>query len=371
MNIWIDGYEANVNQRLGSGQVAAGLLKALYEKKKKNSYTICLPNDPTVDLPKERENWKYKILKPKILWSKISLPFALFREKQKPDLIFSPTHYIPQFSPVKRIGMIFDLSFLHYPESFVKKDLYQLKIGSKFSIYNASHIITISNFSKKDILKNYAVSKDKITVAYPGFDRSVFKKVPQEVVSKVLEKFQVNGSYIVFIGTLQPRKNLIRLIEAVSKIKNLNLVVIGKFKGEGKEGWMYDEILERPKKLNIDSRVIFTGYIPNDEVVALLNGATCFILPSLWEGFGIPVVEAFACGTPVIVSNVSSLPEVVGKAGLLVDPKSQDQIEQAIRVYLSDKKLRSKMIKLGTEQVKKYSWEKMAKKVVEVFEKTK
>ncbi len=368
MNIWIDGYEANVNQRLGSGQVAAGLLKALYEYDKKNSYTVCLPNEPINDLPKERENWKYKILKPKILWSKIALPFTLFKERQKPDLFFSPTHYIPQFSPVKRVGMIFDLSFLHYPGSFAKKDLLQLKYGSKFSIYNSNHIITISDFSKKDILRNYTIGKDKITVAYPGFDKVSYKKISLEKINEVLDKFKITNPYVVFVGTLQPRKNLIRLIDAISRIENLQLVIIGKFKGEGREGWMYEDILERPKKLKLEDKIIFTGFIPTEEVVAFLNGAVCFILPSLWEGFGIPVVEAFACGTPVIVSNVSSLPEVVGKAGLLVNPKSEDQIEQAIRVYLTDKKIRTKMIKLGFEQVKKYSWEKMAKKVIQVFE---
>lgn len=370
MNIWIDGYEANVNQRLGSGQVAAGLLKGLYDLDKKNNYTICLPNDPMGDLPKETKTWKYKIIKPKIFWSKIALPFALFKAKDKPDLIFSPTHYIPQFSPVKRIGMIFDLSFLHFPESFNKKDLIQLKVGSKFTVINSNKIITISNFSKKDILKNYGISKEKVVVAYPGYDKNTYKRIPKEKVSEILDKFKIISPYIVFIGTLQPRKNLIRLMDAVAKIEDLNLVVIGKFKGQGKEGWMYDDILERPKKLKIEERVIFTGYIPSEEIVALLNGATCFVLPSLWEGFGIPVVEAMACGTPVVVSNVSSLPEVVGKAGLLIDPKSTDQIEQAIRVYLTDKKIRDKKTKFGLEQVKKYSWEKMAKKVLEVFQKT-
>ena len=129
MKIWIDGYEANVLQRLGSSQVAFGLLSSLEEIDKENDYTVLLPNSPLDDLPKEREGWSYKILKPKMLWTRAALPLALFTAKQKPDIFFSPTHYIPRFIPsqVRSIATIFDLSFLHFPDSFLKKDLWQLK----------------------------------------------------------------------------------------------------------------------------------------------------------------------------------------------------------------------------------------------------
>ncbi len=359
MKIWIDGYEANVIQRLGSSQVAFELLKGLEKEDFKNDYTILLPNPPVVDLPKERTGWKYKILKPKKLWTRIALPLVLFSAKQKPDIFFSPTHYLPRFVPkgVKKVVTIFDLSFLHFPEMFTKKDLWQLKNWTNFSAQNADHILTISKFSKDDILKQYKISKDKVTVAYPGYDRESFK--PQG---------EKQDNYIIYIGTIQPRKNLIKLMEAVSRIENLNLMIVGKSTGEGRQGWMYDDILKTPKQLGIEDRIKFLGFIPTEELITLLSGATAYIQPSLWEGFGIPVVEAMATGVPVIVSKVSSLPEVAGQAGLLVDPYSVDQIEQAIRTIVSDKKLQQKFSKAGLVQSKKFSWDKMAKQVIKIFE---
>ncbi len=369
MKIALDGYEANVEQRLGSSQVAFELLKNLEEIDHKNEYSILLPDKPLPDLPKERVGWKYKILKPKRLWTILALPFFLYTTKDKPDLIFSPTHYIPHFSPVKRIVTIFDLSFLHFPQSFLKKDLWQLTRWTKFSVENANHIITISNFSKIDIIKKYKVSKNKITVAYPGYDKDKFKVQSSKFkVEEIKERYGIEGNYIIYIGTVQPRKNLIRLMEAVARIDNLKLVIVGKTSGEGKQGWMYDETLAAPKSLKIKDRVKFLGFVPTEDLQYLLSGAVAFIQPSLWEGFGIPVVEAMACGVPVLVSNNSSLLEVAGKGGLGFDPYSIDQIEQAIRTIVSDHKLRQKLSKIVLNQAKKFSWREMARTILKTFE---
>lgn len=372
MKIAIDGYEANVPQRLGSSKVAFELLKQ-FAKDKKNEYTVFLPSQPLPDLPPENKGWEYKILKPKKLWTRIALPIALYFGRKKFDLVFSPTHYIPRFSPVKRVATIFDLSFLHLPQTFTKKDLWQLSNWTKFSALNADHLITISDFSKKDIIEKYGVDKNKITVAYPGYDKNKFKNQSAKFkVEDVKEKYKTGDTYIIYIGTVQPRKNLDRLIEAFARVskdtKNAKLVVVGKSGGEGRGGWMYQETLQLPRKLRIADRVEFCGFVPLDDLPPLLAGAKGFILPSLWEGFGIPAVEAMACGTPVIVSNVSSLPEVVGSAGLLIDPYSIDQIEQAIRLVFSDNKLREKYSKMGVKQAGKFSWEKMAKTILKVFE---
>ncbi|MBI2196519.1 glycosyltransferase family 4 protein [Candidatus Daviesbacteria bacterium] len=378
MKIWIDGYEANVLQRLGSSQVAFELIRNLEKIDQKNDYTIVLPAPPLEDLPRERKRWKYKVLRPKRFWTRIALPLALYGAKEKPDIFFSPTHYIPRFRPAKveRVVTIFDLSFLHFPEMFIQKDLWQLKGWTKFSVENAEHIVTISEFSKGDIVKQYGLNKDKITVAYPGYDNDKFKVQSAKLEVEVIKKrYKIGDNYIIYIGTIQPRKNLIRLMEAfarvVQDVNGLELVVVGKTKGEGKQGWMYKDILQTPTDLGIEDKVKFLGFVPTEDLSSLLSGAVAFIQPSLWEGFGIPVVEAMACGVPVIVSNVSSLPEVVGKAGLLVDPYSVDQIEQAIRTIVSDKKLQQKYSKEGTIQARKFSWDKMAREVLEVFEKIK
>lgn len=370
MKIAIDGYEANTLQRLGSSQLAFELIKHLEKIDHKNNYEIFLPDPPMTDLPKPRDGWMYKILRPKKLWTQIALPLALYMTKQKAELIFSPTHYIPRFSPVKRIATIFDLSFLHFPQMFEGGDLWKLKNWTKFSVNNADWIVTISNFSKQDIVKQYGVDKNKITVAYPGFNQEIFHPISDEKkIKKVSKKYGTGDNYLISIGTIQPRKNLVRLIEASSRIDNLSLVVVGKTKGEGKGGWMFEDILDTPKRLGVERRVKFLGFVPREDLPYLLSDAVGLIQPSLWEGFGMPVLEAMACGVPVIVSNVSSLPEIVGDAGFLIDPYSLDQIEEAIRILVTDKKLREKYAKASLIQAQKFSWDKMAKLLLKTFEK--
>lgn len=377
LNIWIDGFEANVPQRLGSSQVAFELLNNLEKIDNKNNYTVLLPAPPLDDLPKERENWQYKILRPAKFWTLLRLPLALLRAQPKPDLIFSPTHYMPRFTKVTRVVTIFDLSFLHFPQMFLKRDLYKLTKGTRYSVLNSDHILTISNFSKEDIVKNYQIKPARITVSYPGFDHRVYRPITdQKKIDWIKKKYQIDFSYLLFIGTIQPRKNLIRLIEAFCQViknqgdefKQLKLVVVGKTTGFGRKGWMYQEILDKPRNLGIEDRVIFTGFVPTEELPFLISGAIVLTIPSLYEGFGIPVIESMACKTPVIVSNVSSLPEVVGENGILVDPYSVEQIAQAISTIVTDKKLRTKLADQGLKQVKQFSWEKMAKDVLKIFE---
>lgn len=368
MRILIDGYEANVEQRLGSSQVAFEIICNLEKIDHQNEYTILLPTPPMSDFPRERVGFKYEILKPKKLWTRIALPFFLYKNRKKFDLIFSPTHYIPLFSPIPRVVTIFDLSFLHFPESFLKKDLWQLKNWTKFSAKNADHIITISNTSKKDVVNEYGVKKDKVTVIFPGYKKEAIKKATQEEIKMVKSKYDLGDSYILYIGTVQPRKNLLRLIEAVSRIKDLELVIVGKTSGVGRQGWKYEEILAAPKRYDVENRIKFLGFVPVEDLSGLITGAKVFIQPSLWEGFGIPVLEAMACGTPVLISDNSSLPEVAGNAGLKFDPYSVDQIEQAIRTVVTDLKLRQKLSKASLKRVGRFSWKKTAREVLKVFE---
>ncbi len=378
LNIWIDGYEANVPQRLGSSQVAFELLNNIEQIDKKNHYTIFLPSQPLDDLPKERKGWRYKVLKPAQLWTLIRLPLELYRSQIKPDVFFSPTHFIPRFTKVKRIVTIFDLSFLEFPKMFLKSDLYKLTRWTRYSILHATHILTISESSKKDILKHYKVKPNKVTISYPGFDAKVYyPHKDQEKVKQIMDKYKIYGPFIIFVGTIQPRKNLVKLIEAFGEaiknegliFKELKLVIVGKTNGIGRKGWMYEKILNRPKEIGIEDKVIFAGFVPKEELTYLISRAIVSLQPSLYEGFGMTAVESMATGTPVIVSDISSLPEVVGKDGILVDPNSTEQITQAISTIVTDKKLRDRLSKSGLLRVKKFSWHKMAKDTIRVFEK--
>lgn len=339
MKIAIDGYEANVENRVGIGRYAFEILKALYPIARKHTVTVFLPNKPKSDMPP----WQYKVIGPKRFWTFVGLPLALQRESF--DVVFSPTHYIPRFTNIPCVMSIMDLSYMDYPEMFRKKDLYQLTNWTKYAALHASKILTISEFSKNAIIKAYGVPAAKVVVTYPG------------VTMDSSQKKNTYQNYILSVGTLQPRKNYIRLIEAFSKLDTeLTLVIVGK------KGWLYEEILESPQKFGVQRRVKFLDFVADGELPALYKGARCFVLPSLYEGFGLPVLEAMSYGTPVVISNVSSLPEIAGREGIYVDPMNIESIVRGMKKGLVAKHGES-------TQAKKFTWEFAAKQTLEVLEK--
>ena len=361
MKIGLDGNEANTENRVGSGKYSYELIKQ-FSNDTKYEFEVFLKQNPLSDLPKESKNFKYKVFGPKFMWTQFALPLHLTFGK-KPDVFFSMSHYGPRFSPVPYVITIFDLSYLHYPGLFNKNDLHKLANWTKYSIRGAKHIFAISKSTKEDIVKNYAVDPGKITVTYIGYDLKLFKPQSKDKIEKVKKIYKIKGDYLIFVGTLQPRKNIVKLIEAFEKITHpLQLVIVGK------RGWLYDSIFQKVKDLDLKKRIIFTDYVPDDDLPPLICGAKAYVLPSLWEGFGIPVVEAQACGVPVVVSNVSSLPEVIGDSGILVDPEKVDSIADGIKKALSEE-TRIILVKKGLENVKRFSWEKCAKETLKVLEK--
>ncbi len=368
MIIGLDGNEANVKKRVGSGIYAFELIKQ-FSKNKEHNFLIYLKENPLEDLPKA-ENFRYTAFGPKKMWTQFALPLKL-TFGQKPDVFFSLGHYGPRFSKVKYCITIFDLSYLHFPDLFREDDLYQLQRWSSYSIKNAFHIFTISKSTQDDITQNYGTTPSKISVTHIGYDQDKYKPQSKEKINKIKRKYKVDGDYIIFVGTLQPRKNIERLIEAFNKIirnskfeiRNLKLVIVGK------KGWLYEPIFEKVKKLNIEEKVIFTDYVPDVDLPALLAGSKTYVLPSLWEGFGIPVVEAQACGVPVIVSNTSSLPEIVGDSAIMINPNSVYSIAKGIDRVLTDRNLRKKLIKKGFENIKRFSWQKCANQTIKILEK--
>ena len=380
MLIGIDGFEVSISQRVGVGRLAVEIIKNLEKVDRENEYRIYLPQPPQPDLPDERKHWQYKVLPFHRLWSQLSLPLFLFLDQAKPDVFLSPTHYAPRFSPSPRVVFILDLSFLYFPEMFKKTDLYKLKNWTKYSVIKAKRVIAISRSTRDDIIRYYQIEPEKVVVSYPGVHLAMDKKMVtlrtlnnMESTEKIKKKYGIEGDYILYVGTLQPRKNLVRLIEAFKKlkaqnskrkttIKNLKLVIAGK------KGWMYEEIFEKVKELKLENQVIFTGYVSDRDLPALYQGSQCLVLVSLYEGFGLPVLEAMSLGVPVVASNVSSLPEIVGEAGVLVDQESVEDIAQGIKKVLSfSLGERKKIIEKGLEQAKKFSWEKCAKETLKVL----
>ena len=378
MIIGIDGYEANVAERVGVGRYAYEILKQMFQEVKSQKskvksfqeleFRIYLPDQPLPDLPQEAEWWKYIVAGPKKLWTFVGLPLAIAADK-RPDVFFSPTHYIPRFINIPRVFSIMDVSYLEFPGLFKAKDLHQLVQWTKYSVDHAAKILTISGFSRNAIIKAYGVPEDRVIVTYPGLTMN--SKVKRQK-SKVLEQYGISNPYILSVGTLQPRKNFVRLIEAFSRVfkdleskyPDITLVIVGK------KGWLYEEILSSPEKYGVSDRVKFLDFVPDDGLPDFYSNALCFVLPSLYEGFGLPVLEAMAYKLPVIVSDVSSLPEIAGQAGIYVRPDSVDSIAEGLVKAIKEKgsPAEKKRIELGLTQAKKFTWEKAARKTLEILE---
>lgn len=361
MLIGIDGNEANVAKRVGSNQYAFELLQALSKIETLHQFLVFLREKPLPDMPSRKKNWSYKVFGPKRFWTRWRLPLELYFGRPRPEIFFSPGHYGPLFLPMPLVCSIMDLGFLKFPDQFTRKDFLQLSSWTKKSIQKASHLFAISQATKDDIIKEFQVPEEKITVTYPGYDWKRFNlQINQEKIDAVRKKYKIENGYILFLSTLKPSKNIERLISAFKKanLGNLKLVIAGK------KGWLYDTIFSKVKELAVVDKVVFTDFVPDEDVSALMAGAQVFVLPSFWEGFGIPVLEAMACGVPVVVSQLGSLPEVVGKSGITVNPYSEESIASGIKRALENK---NKMSKLGLEQVKKFSWETCAKKTLETL----
>ena len=355
MLIGIDANEANVANRVGSNQYAFKLLEQLNKLDQKNSYLIYLKKSPLTDLPKPSENWQYRIIKKMPLWTQWRLPLSLYLKKPRPDVFLTLGHYAPRFSPVPRLICILDLAYLFFPKTYLRKDLYKLKRWTARSVKRASHIFTISKATKKDIQKHYQVKPDKITVAYPAIDHQRFiKKSPSPV----------KGEYLLYLGTLQPRKNLIELVKAYADLPEehqSNKLVIA-----GKKGWLYKPLFKLVKDLDLESRVIFTGFVKNVSLSGLIQNAKLLILPSLYEGFGIPVVQSMAAGTPVLVSKNSSLKEIVSSFGLYIKPPFKaKQIKAGIlKALLVSSEKKQSIIKQAQARSQQFSWKKSTTKIL-------
>src|SRR3989344_3387993 len=375
MTIGINGYEAVVSRfgydpktglprRVGSGEYCYQLLVNLHKIDKENVYIIYLPQVPTSDLPRESANWRYKVIRPRKMWTLIGLSLEFLLRRSRPDAFLSPTHYLPIFAPSRSFISILDTSYVHFPELFRFNDLNQLTKWTKYSAKKAKGVFTISQASKDDIIKTYGVSGQRVVVTYPGIRQGLMIKDKGLSMDEIRKKHGVNDKYVLFVGTLQPRKNIARLIEAFSKLNksDLNLVIVGK------KGWKFEEILAAPEKFGVGNKVKFLDSVTDEDLPAFYKNAICFVLPSLYEGFGLPVLEAMQYGCPVLTSNISSLPEAGGDSVLYCDPENVDDIAKNLESMIQNSELRKKLIEKGFEQVKKFSWEKTAKETLSALQ---
>jgi len=324
------------------------------------------------------------------LWTqgRLSLEMIIHR----PDVLFVPSHVLPIIHPRKSIVTIHDIAFeknrnFYDSGQIIPKDfrlrplvnslvriltlgkygantLDYLKWSTNYSLKHASKIIAISNFTKKDLLELDPKKEDKIKVVYHGYNKSLFKKIDdKEEIKQVLHKYGVEEPYLFFVGRIESKKNISGLIEAYAILKE-NKSIKEKLVLAGKAGHGYDEVNYMIREFGVDDDVILLGWVEELDMPYFYNGATAFVLPSNYEGFGIPLLQAMASGTPIVASDSSVIPEVVGEAGILFNVNNPESMSEAMEEVITNKEKRDHIIKIGEERVKNFSWEKCARETL-------
>ncbi|MBI4035759.1 glycosyltransferase family 4 protein [Candidatus Daviesbacteria bacterium] len=371
MVIGIDGSRAFASWRTGTENYSYQLLRALSKIDQKNKYIIYLRPQSRRRGDLQGSSWSKKFQFKEIpfqrLWTQAGLSLQTFRDNL--DLLFVPAHTLPVIIKpgLKTVVTVHDLGSQYLPSMHQLKQRLYLGFMQRYQLQKATKIITVSKATKIDLIDREGIDPAKIQTVYEGYDKSLFKPVRSDTLVYSLRQYGLEpGGYFLFVGTVQPRKNLERVISAFSKLISptfsKKLVIIGS------KGWLSDDIYQLPKKLGVEDRVKFLGYVPDEKLPVFYSGAAALIFPSLFEGFGLPIIEAQACGCLVITSNLSSMPEIAGKGAIYVNPYKINDIVEGMR-KVDDGKLRMEKIKEGFENVKRFSWEKCAKETLAVLEK--
>lgn len=350
----------------GIGVYAYNLLKAISGIDAENEYTL-YSNKPIVQKI-SAANFKEKIFNFPAGWSYIRFPFEFL--KRDHDLLFVPKEFVPPLFRPKTVVACYGFGKKTVKEEHLSAGSWlNMWIGANYALRVADSIIAISESVKSDIVENCGIGAGKITVTHLGYDEELYKPyTDKELQGKIKLKYGIKGRFVINTASLLwHRKNITRLIAAFKLFKSRSgsdyqLLITGK------RGESYEEIVNLISSLDLKKDVILTDYVPIDDMPLLLNAADFMVFPSLHEGFGLSVLEAMACGCPVITSNVSSLPEVVGDAGILIDPYKIEEIASAMEHVAVDGAIREKMKQKGSRRAKTFSWERTARETLKVFE---
>lgn len=378
MHVAID-YTSAVHQGAGIGRYTRNLVRALAELDVSNQYTLFIAGgwgegDALGSWP---DNYRVRSVPlsdrlVNIFWQRLRMPLPIQIFTGGIDLFHSPDFVLPPVGRAPALLTVHDLSFLRVPEHFVPGFRAYLEGAVSRGVGQACHILADSQNTRRDLIELMCVSPDKVSVVYPGVEARFRKVTDEEILGRVRGRYGLPQCFILGLGTLQPRKNFDGLIRAFRQVlasksardlsKDPHLVICGGL------GWMYKETLALVEHHGLKGRVHFTGFVADEDLPALYSLASAFAFPSWYEGFGLPVLEAMACGTPVVVADNSSLPEVVGTAGLMVSAADRDQLAEALLSVITDESRRSALASAGRVQAANFTWEKAAKDVHSIYQ---
>ncbi len=358
-----------VHHIAGLGRYTQELMTALLDVDSENEYVAFYnrPSEAQVDPPLDRLPHLTTNLATKP-WRMSALVAHFARVPQNRlfsgvDLFHATDHLLPRLTRLKSVFTLHDLVFRFYPHTHKPLNRWFLTLMMPRFLKAADAVIAVSESTKRDAIQAYGIDEAKITVIYEGVSDH-FRRASPQAIATVRRKYGLPDQFVLSVATIEPRKNLSSLLEAYHALRDetsLGLVIVGK------KGWLYSGFFNRLRELGLEHDVLFPGFVPDEDLPALYSAADLFVFPSLYEGFGLPVVEALACRTPVVASNAASLPEVAGDAALLVDPTSVGDLVRAVREVLGSEELREDLRARAPRQAGRFSWQRAARETLAVY----
>ena len=365
MIVGVDARVANETARAGVGHYCHELLKALALLREDVALRVYLDRFPESHFPVSEAEAELLVLGHKRGWNQRVLGRKLRRNP--PDVFFAPTAQIPLFIPCPVVATIHDLAFFEFGEQFTWSTRHRSQIQTRYAVRRAQHLLAVSETTKADLIKRFHLPPEFITVTPHGVSGDFRPMHGQDAVARVRKVYNLPERYILYVGRIQPRKNIQRLIDAFATLREHMPGLPHRLVIAGDRGWMDDPIFEHARKSPAAECIQFIGYVERPDLAPLIAQADVLTLVSLWEGFGMPVVEAMASGTAVVVSNCSSLPEVVGDAGITVDPYDVDAIASAIQAILENEDLRHGLERKALERAAQFTWQRSARLTLEAL----
>jgi len=361
VRVAIDLSVANISQA-GTATYARTLLETLKRVDSFNEYFALAVEQQRDMSVRKTFSSRLETVYRDIVWMHGVLPWQAHRTKV--DILHMPANVIPLFSPCPVVVTIHDLTVLTMPQNFTFWHRNYSRTFVPLAARHASRILTVSEQSKRDIVEQLGVAPDKVAVTYEAASPR-FRPLSEREIAGVRQRYDLLEPFILNVGTIEPRKNLLRLLQAFATLRREGFSY--QLVQAGPRGWLFDSVLAEVNRLELRDSVRFLGRVPVEDLVGLYNAATVFAYPSLYEGFGLPVLEAMACGCPVVTSNTSSLPEVVGQAGTMIDPLSVGDLADAIQEVLEDRVVAQDMRQRGLERASQFSWQRCAEETLAVY----
>ncbi|MFH2136616.1 MAG: glycosyltransferase family 1 protein [Patescibacteria group bacterium] len=369
MTIGIDASRANKTEKTGTEWYSYHLIQEFKKISDPKDQFILYSREKLRDeLGELPPNWQSRVLnwRPKKLWTQVRLSWEMWQ--RPPEMLFIPAHTIPLIRPKKVVTTCHDVAFLRLPKVYDWPALKYHKFAVKNALHHATKIIAVSEFTKSELVEFFKISPERIAVVPNGYDSERYKIIEDRgAVAKVLEKYKIVEPYILYIGRLELKKNVPGLIQAFKILKKnypqpLKLVLVGQ------PGFGYEKVTQAIAESDLQNDIITPGWVAREDLPCLMNGAAAFVFPSLYEGFGIPILEAMASGTPVVASGIPALREVAGDGAYFFDPYEPENIAEGIMRVLTDEHLRKDLKIRGLDRARQFSWERCARETWKVLE---